>query len=95
MKKLGLEQMSGGADFEEAIANTGYGKFNYLLLLIAFSCCTSSIFETTTMSLILPSAECTLKLSLVDKGILNAVTYGGKQIENETISTNRDVLSCK
>lgn len=29
------------------------------------------------MSLILPSAECDLNLSLVDKGILNAVTYMG------------------
>ncbi|KAG5672794.1 hypothetical protein PVAND_002887 [Polypedilum vanderplanki] len=65
------------ADFETAIEKTGYGKFNYLLLLIAFPCCTSSVFETTTMSLILPSAECTLSLSLGAKGMLNAVTYGG------------------
>lgn len=65
------------ADFEQAIESTGYGKFNYLLLLIAMPCCFSSVFETTSMSLILPSAECDLNLSLVDKGILNAVTYGG------------------
>lgn len=69
-----------GSDFETAIASTGYGKFNFLLLLIAFPCCTSSVFETTSMSLILPSAECILNLSLVDKGILNAVTYAGKLI---------------
>jgi len=66
------------ADFETAIAATGYGKFNYVMLLIAFSCCSTSVFETTTMSLILPSAECDLNLSIVDKGTLNAITYGGE-----------------
>lgn len=65
-------------DFETAIAATGYGKFNYIMLLIAIPCCFGSVFETTTMSLILPSAECDLNLSLVDKGILNAITYCGK-----------------
>lgn len=64
-------------DFEMAIEYTGYGKFNYLILLIAMPCCFSSVFETTSMSFILPSAECDLKLSLTDKGILNAITYGG------------------
>ena len=67
-------------DFETAIAATGYGKFNYIMLLIAIPCCFGSVFETTTMSLILPSAECDLNLSLVDKGILNAITYCGKHI---------------
>jgi hypothetical protein len=69
------------ADFEKAIESTGYGKFNYLLLLIAMPCCFSSVFETTTMSLILPSAECDLKLSLVDKGVLNAITYAGEYLQ--------------
>ncbi|XP_055584683.1 synaptic vesicle glycoprotein 2C-like [Uranotaenia lowii] len=67
----------GPADFETAIAATGYGRFNYLLLLIALPCCTTTVFETTTMSYVLPSAECDLELSLVDKGTLNAVTYVG------------------
>jgi MFS transporter, VNT family, synaptic vesicle glycoprotein 2 len=66
------------ADFELAIESTGYGKFHYMLLLIAMPCCFASVFETTAMSLILPSAECDLNLSLVDKGMLNAITYAGK-----------------
>uniref|UniRef100_A0A8D8GS52 Synaptic vesicle glycoprotein 2B n=1 Tax=Culex pipiens TaxID=7175 RepID=A0A8D8GS52_CULPI len=68
---------TGPADFETAIAATGYGRFNYLLLLVAMPCCIGTVFETTTMSYVLPSAECDLRLSLVDKGTLNAVTYGG------------------
>ena len=34
-------------------------------------------FESSTMSYILPVAECDLKLSLIDKGVLNAVSYAG------------------
>lgn len=67
------------ANFEDAISATGYGKFNYILLLVGIPCCFSSIFSTTTMSYILPSAECDLQLSLIDKGTLNAITYAGKE----------------
>lgn len=70
------------SDFEAAIEATGYGKFNVLLLLIAIPCCTSSIFSTSAMSYILPSAECDLDLSLLNKGMLNAVTYAGMSIHN-------------
>jgi hypothetical protein len=38
------------------------------------------MIDTTTMSYILPSAECDLNLSNLDKGILNAVVFGGKVI---------------
>ncbi|XP_063701896.1 synaptic vesicle glycoprotein 2B [Culicoides brevitarsis] len=65
------------ADFETAISETHYGKFNYFLLLVALPACLSSQFDTSTMSYILSSAECDLNLDLVDKGNLNAVTYGG------------------
>ena len=75
------------ADFEKAIESTGYGRFNYLLLGVAIPCCFSSVFETTTMSLILPSAECDLKLSLVDKGVLNAITYAGNVSAKPNIQT--------
>ena len=66
------------ADFETAIAATGYGRFNYLLLLVAMPCCMTTVFETTTMSYVLPSAECDLNLTLADKGMLNAITYTGR-----------------
>lgn len=35
------------------------------------------MFETTTMSLVFPAAQCDLDLSLQNKGTLNAVTYLG------------------
>ncbi|KAL3279270.1 hypothetical protein HHI36_016780 [Cryptolaemus montrouzieri] len=36
-----------------------------------------SVIETTTMSYVFPAAQCDLDLSLGDKGMLNAITYGG------------------
>lgn len=63
--------------FEEAISATKFGKFNIFLILSVVPACWTSIFETTTMSYVFPAAQCDLKLSLEDKGLLNAVTYAG------------------
>lgn len=65
------------ADFEKAITASGFGIFNILLLLVTMLANMSNMFESSTISYILPSAECDLKLTMMDKGILNAVTYAG------------------
>ncbi|KAH8366605.1 hypothetical protein KR084_006463 [Drosophila pseudotakahashii] len=65
------------SDFETAIDAAGFGMFNILLLVAAVPAAMGTVYETSTMSFILPSAECDLKLSLLDKGILNAITYAG------------------
>lgn len=65
------------ADFEKAIAIAGFGRFNILLLLVAFPAAMASVVETAVISYILPSAECDLNLNLLDKGFLNAITYCG------------------
>jgi hypothetical protein len=59
---------------------SGYGKFNYMLNLVAIPAAWATVFDTSTMSYILPSAECDLNLSNLDKGTLNAMVYGGKEI---------------
>ncbi|XP_055387750.1 synaptic vesicle glycoprotein 2B-like [Condylostylus longicornis] len=65
------------ADFEKAITESGFGLFNFILVAAALPSCFATVYETSTMSYILPSAECDLKLSLFDKGVLNAITYAG------------------
>ncbi|XP_029664933.1 synaptic vesicle glycoprotein 2B-like isoform X2 [Formica exsecta] len=65
------------ADFERAIIATGYGKFNYLLLLAVLPASFSSIFSSSVMSYVLPSAECDLQLTMVDKGLLNSMAFAG------------------
>lgn len=68
---------SGPADFERAIINSGYGRFNYLLLLAVLPASFSSIFSSSAISYVLPSAECDLGLTMFDKGLLNSMTFAG------------------
>ncbi|XP_018305677.1 uncharacterized protein [Mycetomoellerius zeteki] len=70
-------EVSGPADFERAIIATGYGKFNYLLLLAVLPASFSSIFSSSAMSYVLPSAECDLQLTMFDKGLLNSMAFAG------------------
>ncbi|KAH8311003.1 hypothetical protein KR044_003834 [Drosophila immigrans] len=65
------------ADFETAIAECGFGLFNVFIMVCAMPCLSAMVFSASAMSYVMPSAECELKLSLLDKGIMNAVTYAG------------------
>uniref|UniRef100_A0A1I8PCF2 Major facilitator superfamily (MFS) profile domain-containing protein n=1 Tax=Stomoxys calcitrans TaxID=35570 RepID=A0A1I8PCF2_STOCA len=65
------------ADYETAVKACGFGRFNILLLMVALPAVMATIIETAVVSYILPSAECDLNLDLLDKGILNAITYCG------------------
>ncbi|EDV41573.1 uncharacterized protein Dana_GF17440, isoform A [Drosophila ananassae] len=66
-----------GADFETAIAECGFGLFNVFILFSAVPCLAAMVFSASALSYVMPSAECDLNLTLVQKGMLNAVTYGG------------------
>ncbi|XP_053949592.1 synaptic vesicle glycoprotein 2B-like isoform X2 [Anastrepha ludens] len=65
------------AEFETAMNVAGFGTFNILLLICALPAAMATVLETSVISYILPSAECDLKLSLIDKGLLNGITYVG------------------
>lgn len=65
------------ADFDKAIVASGFGRFNLILLLVAVPATCANMFESSTMSYILPIAECDLHLTLTDKGVLNACAYAG------------------
>ncbi|KAM8705918.1 hypothetical protein ACLKA7_010247 [Drosophila subpalustris] len=65
------------ADFDKAIVASGFGRFNLILLIVAVSATCAAMFESNTMSYILPIAECDLHLTLTDKGVLNACAYAG------------------
>ncbi|EDW42707.1 synaptic vesicle glycoprotein 2A isoform X4 [Drosophila sechellia] len=65
------------ADFETAIAECGFGLFNVFILCSAVPCLTAMVFSASALSYVMPSAECDLDLSIVDKGMLHAVTYAG------------------
>ncbi|XP_045482408.1 synaptic vesicle glycoprotein 2B isoform X1 [Harmonia axyridis] len=69
------------ADFEEAIVLTGYGsfipRFHYLLLAVCGFVSTSEEMDVISMSFILPSAQCDLKLNTYTKGWLNSIIFIG------------------
>ncbi|KAJ8676075.1 hypothetical protein QAD02_011861 [Eretmocerus hayati] len=67
----------GPVDFERAITLTGHGKFNYLLLLAMLPVCWANVYTSTSMSYVLPSAECDLQLTMFDKGMLNSMSFAG------------------
>ncbi|XP_067002369.1 synaptic vesicle glycoprotein 2B [Anabrus simplex] len=64
-------------DFETAIAETGYGLYNYLLLLSALFSALSHQSNIQLVSYLLPSAECDLQLTPFNKGLLNAAPFIG------------------
>ncbi|XP_017104205.2 putative transporter SVOPL isoform X1 [Drosophila bipectinata] len=64
-------------DFETAIAECGFGLFNVFILFSAAPCLAAMVFSASALSYVMPSAECDLNLTLVQKGMLNAATYGG------------------
>nr|AAQ88395.1 SV2-like protein 2 [Ctenocephalides felis] len=65
------------ADFETAIDMTGYGKFHYALLAVCGFVSTSEEMDVISMSFILPSAQCDLKLNTHTKGWLNSIIFIG------------------
>lgn len=72
--KLSIER---GYDFENAIAQVGYGKYQGILLLVCGTIYAACAIGTTTLSFVLPSAECDFQLTSADKGRLNATPLVG------------------
>ncbi|CAL7948214.1 unnamed protein product [Xylocopa violacea] len=68
------------ADFEKAIELTDYGKFHYFLLTVCGFVSTSEEMDVISMSFILPSAQCDLKLDTQAKGWLNSIIFIGMMV---------------
>ncbi|KAK6644021.1 hypothetical protein RUM43_000286 [Polyplax serrata] len=68
------------ADFEQAIELAGYGKFHYYLLAVCGFVSTSEEMDVISMSFILPSAQCDLKLNTQTKGWLNSIIFIGMMV---------------
>jgi len=58
----------------------GIGKFQYLLLGVSGAIYATCAVSSTTLSFVLPSAECDFNLSSADKGRLSAVPLFGKTL---------------
>lgn len=75
-KKVSFEKCR-KVNFEEALRRCGFGKFNYFLVILSGGVLSTVLLETLGISFILPVAECDLKLSTKDKGLLSAIAFAG------------------
>ena len=62
---------------EEAIEKTGFGRFNYVLIILTGAVLGCVFVETVAINFILPVAQCDLNLSNRDKGILSGIGFTG------------------
>lgn len=69
--------VKGAVEFEEAITRCKFGKFNYILIILAGGLMGSAYAELASVNFILPFAQCDLDLSSTDKGILSSIGYIG------------------
>ncbi|XP_045496972.1 synaptic vesicle glycoprotein 2B-like [Colias croceus] len=65
------------APFETALHHAGYGCFQWLLLMSCGAVYAVCALSTTTLSFVLPAAECDFSLSSSDKGRLTATPLIG------------------
>lgn len=66
--------------YEAALKSIGYGKFHIILLALCGWAVSSDAIEVLSVSFMLPSAQCDLKLSSEDKGWLNAIIFVGMMV---------------
>ncbi|XP_059490404.1 synaptic vesicle glycoprotein 2B-like [Neocloeon triangulifer] len=64
-------------DLETAIRETGYGWYHFWLLMICGSVYMTCAIGTTTLSFVLPAAECDFSLDSAEKGEINATPLVG------------------
>ncbi|MPC77199.1 Synaptic vesicle glycoprotein 2B [Portunus trituberculatus] len=68
-----------GEEYEVAITATGYGSFQYWLILLGGFANASDAIEILCVSILLPAAECDLHMTSEDKGWLSAIAFVGEQ----------------
>lgn len=66
--------------YEHALKIIGYGKFHIILLVLCGWAVSSDAIEVLSVSFMLPSAQCDLKLTSQDKGWLNAIIFVGMMV---------------
>lgn len=57
---------------------TGFGSFHYYVLFICGSLYTAIAFSVTSVSFIIPSAQCDFQMTSAHKGLLNGSMMIGK-----------------
>lgn len=76
----GKIQTPSSATYEEALQQTGFGRFNIMLLVLCGWAQISDSVEILSVSFLLPVASDSMNLSDLQKGILNSVIFVGMML---------------
>lgn len=74
---MASEKSESHSTLEGALDKTGFGRFNYSLIVLTGAILGCVFLETVSINFILPVAECDLNLSNSDKGVLSGVGFFG------------------
>lgn len=66
-----------GSDYENALVQTGFGKFHFLLLALCGLIYLNTAVGITIISFVLPAATCDFQMTSEDKGWLTAAPMLG------------------
>lgn len=64
-------------DLDEAIEKCTVGKYNYILSIVSGCMMTCSFVGVTSISYVLPNANCDLNFSTQERGIIGSIGYVG------------------
>ncbi|CAG4947901.1 unnamed protein product [Colias eurytheme] len=78
-----------------ALKECGFGRFHIKLLLSAYVGYTCGLIVSITTPYILPIAECDLNMSLLQKGVLNAIPYVGMIVSSSLAGFLTDTFGRK
>ncbi|XP_034828784.2 putative transporter svop-1 isoform X2 [Maniola hyperantus] len=56
--------------FEEALSMTGFGKFNFLAMLVNISLITGMVFEVMSVAYLVPASACELNTTVSQQGLM-------------------------
>ncbi|KAK3907449.1 Synaptic vesicle glycoprotein 2B [Frankliniella fusca] len=73
----GLDFVEGGATFEHAVSETGFGRFHYGLMALCGLVYLDTAMGITILSFVLPAAQCDFDMDSPKKGWLNAAPMLG------------------
>lgn len=65
-------------EFDEALKRLGFGKFNYIVVILSGIIMAASAYESVGISYVFPVAECDLEMTTKDKGMLSAISCVGE-----------------
>ncbi|XP_037034621.1 synaptic vesicle glycoprotein 2B-like [Bradysia coprophila] len=60
---------------EDALEKTAFGKFNWILIILSGATLAAVFMETISINVILPVAQCDLRMNNQDKGLLSAIGF--------------------